>query len=133
MELVNTLQDQEPLDKHVRPEILKQVLELLVVMLAPMAPHLAEELWEMLGHKEGLHCEEWPQYSEELAEEEQVEIVIQINGRVRGKICVDAGLPEEELAERAFADPKIEQLLRGARIVKRVVIPNKLVNVVVAQ
>jgi len=133
MELVNTLQDQEPLDKHARPEILKQVLELLVVMLAPMAPHLAEELWEMLGHKEGLHCEEWPQYSEELAEEEQVEIVIQINGRVRGKICVDAGLPEEELAERAFADPKIEQLLRGARIVKRVVIPNKLVNVVVAQ
>jgi leucyl-tRNA synthetase len=133
MELVNTLQDQEPLDKHARPEILKQVLELLTVMLAPMAPHLAEELWEMLGHREGLHCEEWPQYSEELAEEEQVEIVIQINGRVRGKICVDAGLPEEELAERAFADPKIEQLLRGARIVKRVVIPNKLVNVVVAQ
>jgi leucyl-tRNA synthetase len=133
MELVNKLQDNEPLDKHIRPEILKQVLELLVIMLAPIAPHLAEELWEMLGHKEGLYCEEWPQYSEELAKEEQVEIVIQINGRVRGKICVDAGLPEEELAERAFADPKIEQLLRGARVLKRVVIPNKLVNVVVAQ
>jgi len=102
-------------------------------MLAPIAPHLAEELWEMLGHKESLHCEAWPQYSTELAEEEQVEIVIQINGRVRGKICVDAGLPEEELAERAFADPKIEQLLRGARVVKRVVVPDKLVNVVVAQ
>ena len=133
MELVNELQDQEPLDKHVRPEVLKQVLELLVVMLAPIAPHLAEELWEMLGHQEGLYAEQWPQFSAELAEEEKVEIVIQINGRVRGKICVDAGLPEEELAERAFADPKIEQLLRGARVVKRVVIPNKLVNVVVAQ
>jgi leucyl-tRNA synthetase len=133
MELVNKLHDNEPLDKHVRPEILKQVLELLVVMLSPIAPHLAEELWEMLGHKEGLYCEQWPQYSEELAKEEQVEVVIQINGRVRGKICVDAGLPEEELAERAFADPKIEQLLRGARVLKRVVIPNKLVNVVVAQ
>jgi leucyl-tRNA synthetase len=133
MELVNKLQDNEPLDKHVRPEILKQVLELLVVMLAPIAPHLAEELWEMLGHKEGLYCEQWPQYSEELAEEEQVEIVIQINGRVRGKICVDAGLPEAELAERAVADPKIGELLRGARVLKRVVIPNKLVNVVVAQ
>ena len=132
-ELYNELQDHEPLDKHARPEILKQVLELLTVMLAPIAPHLAEELWEMLGHKEGLYAEDWPQYSAELAEEEQVEIVIQINGRVRGKICVDAGLPEEELAERAFADPKIEQLLRGARVVKRVVIPNKLVNVVVAQ
>ena len=133
MELVNELQDQEPLDKHTRPEVLKQVLELLVIMLAPMAPHLAEELWEMLGHQEGLHAEQWPQFSAELAEEEKVEVVIQINGRVRGKICVDAGLPEEELAERAFADPKIEQLLRGARVVKRVVIPNKLVNVVVAQ
>ena len=133
MELVNELQDQEPLDKHARPEVLKQVLELLVIMLAPMAPHLAEELWEMFGHQEGLHAEQWPQFSAELAEEEKVEVVIQINGRVRGKICVDAGLPEEELAERAFADPKIEQLLRGARVVKRVVIPNKLVNVVVAQ
>jgi leucyl-tRNA synthetase len=133
MELVNELQDQEPLDKQVRPGVLKQVLELLVVMLAPIAPHLAEELWEMLGHQEGLYAEQWPQFFAELAEEEKVEIVIQINGRVRAKICVDAGLPEEELAERAFADPKIEQLLRGARVVKRVVIPNKLVNVVVAQ
>jgi leucyl-tRNA synthetase len=133
MELVNKLHDNEPLDKHVRPEILKQVLELLVVMLAPIAPHLSEELWEMLGHKEGLYCEEWPEYSAELAKEEQVEIVIQINGRVRGKICVDVGLPEEELAERAFADPKIGELLRGARVVKRVVVPNKLVNVVVSQ
>jgi leucyl-tRNA synthetase len=133
MELMNTLEEHEPLDKHLRPEILKQVLELLILMLAPIAPHLAEELWEMLGHREGLYAEQWPEYSAKLAEEEQVEIVIQINGRVRGKICVDAGLPEEELAERAFADPKIEQLLRGARVLKRVVIPDKLVNVVVAQ
>jgi leucyl-tRNA synthetase len=133
MELVNKLHDNEPLDKHVRPEILKQVLELLVVMLAPIAPHLSEELWEMLGHKERLYCEQWPEYSAKLAKEEQVEIVIQINGRVRGKICVDVGLPEEELAERAFADPKIGELLRGARVVRRVVVPNKLVNVVVAQ
>ncbi len=133
MELVNTLHDHEPLDKHARPEVLRQVLELLTLMLAPIAPHLAEELWEMLGHQESLNAGEWPQYSAELAEEEQVEVVIQINGRVRGKICVDAGLPEEELAERAFADPKIEQLLRGARVVKRVVVPDKLVNVVVAQ
>ncbi len=133
MELVNTLQASEPLGEGARPEIVKRVLELLTLMLAPMAPHLAEELWEMLGHNEGLSVERWPQYSEELAEEEQVEVVIQINGRVRGKIRVDAGLPEEELAELAFGDPKIEPLLRGARVLKRVVVPNKLVNVVVAQ
>lgn len=87
----------------------------------------------MLGHKEGLLAVKWPQYSAELAEEEQVDVVIQINGRVRGKIRVDAGLPEDELAARALGDPKIEPLLRGARVVKRVVVPNKLVNVVVAQ
>ena len=133
MELVNALQAQEPLDRDLRPEILKHVLELLTVMLAPIVPHLAEELWEMLGHEESLHAEKWPEYSAELAREEQVEVVIQINGRVRGKICVDAGLPEEELAERAFADPRIGELLRGARVLKRVVVPNKLVNVVVAQ
>jgi len=133
MELVNTLQAQEPLEEGARPEVVKQVMELLVLVLAPIAPHLAEELWEMLGHAESLQVSEWPQYSAELAEEEQVEVVIQINGRVRGKIRVDAGLAEEELAERAFGDPKIEQLLRGARVLKRVVIPNKLVNVVVAQ
>jgi len=132
MELMNLLEANEPLTEKARPEVVKRVLELLIVMLAPMAPHLAEELWEMLGHKEGLSAEKWPQYSEELAEEEQVEVVIQINGRVRGKIRVDAGLPEEDLIELAFGDPKIEPLLRGARVLKRVVVPNKLVNVVVA-
>ncbi len=132
MELVNTLQDQEPLDQNVRPAVIQETLDLMTVMLAPMAPHMAEELWEMLGHASGLHRTAWPEYSAELAQDEQVEVVIQINGRVRGKIRVDGGLQEEELLERAFGDPKIEQLLRGAHIVKRIVVPNKLVNIVVA-
>jgi len=132
MELVNTLQGSEPLDQDARPEIVKEALELLVLMLAPIAPHVAEELWEMLGHSSGLWLAKWPQHNAQLAEEEQVEVVIQINGRVRGKIRVDGGLPEDELAELAFGDPRIEQLLRGTRILKRVVVPNKLVNIVVA-
>jgi leucyl-tRNA synthetase len=131
MELVNTIQANEPLEQDVRPEVLKETLELLTLMLAPMAPHLAEQMWEMLGHPAGLAKAAWPEYNAQLAQEEQVEIVIQINGRVRGKIRVDGGLAEDELAERAFGDPKIEQLLRGARVVKRVVVPNKLVNIVV--
>jgi leucyl-tRNA synthetase len=132
MELVNTIQANEPLEQDVRPEVLKETLELLTLMLAPMAPHLAEQMWEMLGHPASLAKTAWPEYNAQLAEEEQVEIVIQINGRVRGKIRVDGGLAEDELAELAFGDPKIEQLLRGARVVKRVVVPNKLVNIVVA-
>ncbi len=132
MELVNTLQAAEPLDQDAHPEVLKETLELLTLMLAPMVPHLAEELWEMLGHAARLDHATWPVYIPQLAEEEQVDIVIQINGRIRGKIRVDGGLPEEDLAERAFGDPRIAQLLHGARIVKRVVVPNKLVNIVVA-
>jgi leucyl-tRNA synthetase len=132
MELVNSIQAQEPLEEGARPEAVKETLELTILMLAPMAPHLAEELWEKLGHTEGLGRAIWPPFIPQLAEEEQVEIVIQINGRVRGKILVDGGLGEDELLERALRDPRIEQLLRKTRIIKQVVVPNKLVNIVVA-
>jgi leucyl-tRNA synthetase len=131
MELVNTLQAQEPLDKDARPAVVKGVLELLVQMLAPMAPHLCEELWEMLGHAEGLDATRWPECVPELAAEEQVEIPIQINGRVRGRISVEVGLAENELVERAIADPRIKPLIEGKRIVKRIVVPERLVNLVV--
>jgi len=132
MELVNTIYAQEPLEENARPAVIQETLDLLTVMLAPMAPHLAEELWQMLGHDAGLGAAKWPEYNPQLAEEEQVEIVIQINGRVRGKIRVDGSLGEEELLERAFGDPRIAQLVSGQRVVKRVVVPNKLVNIVVA-
>ncbi len=131
MELVNTIYAQEPLEQEIRPAVLQEALDLLTIMLAPMAPHLAEEQWAMLGHASTLQEAVWPEYVPQLAEEEQVEIVIQINGRVRGKIRVDGGLGEEELAERALGDVRIAQLLHGQRIVKRIVVPNKLVNIVV--
>jgi leucyl-tRNA synthetase len=132
MELVNTLQAQEPLEKDARPEVVKGVLELLVQMLTPMAPHLCEELWEMLGHTEGLNATRWPEYIAELAHEDQVEVVIQVSGRVRGKMSVEAGLSEDELVERAIADPRIQPLLQGKKIIKKVAVPDRLVNLVVA-
>jgi leucyl-tRNA synthetase len=132
MELVNEMHAQEPLEEGVRPEIAKEVFELLTLMLAPMVPHLAEELWEMLGHTDAtLAHGSWPKFAPELAAEDQVEVVVQINGRVRGKVQVESGMGEEELAERVFSDPKIAKLLDGQRVVKRVVVPDKLVNVVV--
>jgi leucyl-tRNA synthetase len=131
MELVNALQAQEPLDQDARPEVVKGVLELLVLMLTPMAPHLSEELWEMLGHAGGLDATRWPEYVAELAAEEQVEIPIQINGRMRGKMSVEAGLPEDELVERAMVDPRIKPLVEGKRIIKKIVVPDRLVNLVV--
>jgi leucyl-tRNA synthetase len=108
------------------------VFELLTLMLAPMVPHLAEEVWEMLGHTGGtLAHAPWPKFVPELAVEDQVEVVVQINGRVRGKVQVESGLSEEELKKKVLSDPKIAKLLDGLRIVKVVVVPDKLVNVVV--
>jgi leucyl-tRNA synthetase len=131
MELVNEIYAQEPLEEGVRPTVAKEVLELLVLMIAPMSPHLSEELWEMLGHSGGLMRASWPQFRAEFAAEEQVEIIIQLNGKVRGKIVADVGLNEETLATMAIAEPKVAQLLDGKQIVKRIVIPDKLVNLVI--
>ncbi len=130
MELVNLMQDQEPLEEGARPEVVRETIELLTLMLSPMVPHLAEELWEMLGHADGLSRAPWPEYVPQLAAEEQVEIVVQVNGRVRTKVLVDAGLGEKELLERVLADPGVAQLLKGQHLVKRIVVPNKLVNFV---
>jgi leucyl-tRNA synthetase len=130
MELVNELQAQEPLDADVSPAVAKNVIEVLVLMLAPIAAHLAEELWEMLGHPGGIARVPWPAYREELAKEEQFEVIIQINGRLRGKILVEDGLGEDETRERALADPRIAHLISGKRVAKTVVVPRKLVNLV---
>jgi leucyl-tRNA synthetase len=130
MELVNLIQSQEPLEEGTRREVVRETLELLTLMLAPMAPHLAEELWEMLGHADGLGRATWPEYVAALAAEEQVDIVVQINGRVRGRIQCEPGLDEDELAERVFTDARIAQLLAGQKISKRIVVRDKLVNVV---
>lgn len=130
MEYYNEIQAQEPLEQEARPEVGKRLIELLVLMLAPMTPHICEELWEMLGHVDGLGRISWPQFREDLAKEEQFEVVIQINGRVRGKIQVEDGLNEEETKERALADPRIAQLMNGQTIAKVIVVPRKLVNIV---
>ncbi|MGB6874644.1 MAG: leucine--tRNA ligase [Candidatus Acidiferrales bacterium] len=130
MEYYNEIQAQEPLDQGARPEVAKRLVELLVLMLAPITPHICEELWEMLGHAGGLGRITWPVFREDLAKEEQFEVVIQINGRVRGKILVEDGLSEEETKDRAFSDPRIAQLVLGRSITKTIVVPRKLVNIV---
>jgi leucyl-tRNA synthetase len=104
-------------------------------MLAPMTPHLAEELWEMLGHADGLLKAEWPTLVEAqkvLARVEEVEEVVQVNGRVRARMMVSAGLGEAELVPKALAIPAVAQHINGKRVVKQIVVPDKLVNLVVA-
>ncbi len=131
MELYNDISSSD-LEKAVRPAARKELLELLTLMLAPMTPHLSEELWEMLGHSGGLSRVPWPAFNPELARDEEVEIVVQVNGRVRGKLKVPAGTPKEEILSRAKQEQFVRQHVNGKRIVKEIVVPDKLVNLVVA-
>jgi leucyl-tRNA synthetase len=130
MELVNALYEQEPLDQDVSPTILKRMLAVLVLMLSPMTPHIAEEMWEMLGNSGTITRQKWPAYREDLTREEQIEIIIQINGRVRSKMMVDEGLSDDETRELALKDPRIAPLLAGKEILRVIVVPKKLVNIV---
>jgi len=132
MELTNEIYAHEPLEEGVRTEVRREVLELLTLMLAPMTPHLAEELWEMLGHNNGLWTVSWPAFSPGLAKDEEVEIVVQINGRMRGKLKVAAGTGEEEAVKLALTDASVAMHINGKHVVKKVFVPDRLLNLVVA-
>src|SRR6202521_3768176 len=132
MEFTNEIYLQEPLEKDVRPEVRKEVLELLTLMLTPMTPHLAEELWEILGHTGGLWTAGWPAFDEALTREDEVEIPVQVNGRLRGKVKAAVGAVGDEVERLAQADAMIAPHLAGKSIVKRIFVPDKLLNLVVA-
>jgi len=131
MELANEIYAAEPLERSVRPEISREVLELLTLMLAPMTPHLSEELWEMLGHTEGLWNASWPAFSEEFAREDEIEIPVQINGKVRGRLKTAAGAGESVVVELANRDSAVSAHLNGKRVVKVIYVQDKLLNLVV--
>jgi len=128
MELTNALYATE---EGVRLEVKREALEILVLMLAPMTPHLAEELWEMLGHSGGLWTVSWPAFNAELAKDEEVEIVVQVNGRVRGKVKVPAGTSQGEVTKLADADAGAAAHLAGKSVVKVIFVQDKLLNIVV--
>jgi leucyl-tRNA synthetase len=99
-------------------------------LLAPFAPHLAEELWEKLGHKTSIHLEKWPEYDLAKIAEGQMLIVIQVNGRVRDKITVAADISEDDLKKQALVSARIKEILQGKTPEKVIVVPRKLVNIV---
>jgi leucyl-tRNA synthetase len=134
MELTNEIYLAEPLENGVRPEIQKEVLQILTLLLAPMTPHIAEEMWEMLGNKDGLWNAPWPVLADvqlELAKDNEVEIPVQVNGRVRATLKVPAGANESDVVAKAKADSAVARHLDGKRIVKVIFVPNKLLNLVV--
>lgn len=109
----------------------REIVETLVLLVAPFAPHLAEELWQKLGHHESLAYAPWPQFDAELAKEDLTEYVVQINGKVRHRIEGPAGLGKEELLALARAEPRVQALLGEGQLVKEIAVPGKLVNFVV--
>jgi leucyl-tRNA synthetase len=123
MELSNHLTRQETRSRS--------VLNTFIPLLGPFAPHLAEELWRALGHDKSLAYEPWPAFDEALTREEEIEVPVQINGKLRGKITVPAEVDQKTLEKTALAEDKIRALLEGKNIKKVIVVPKKLVNIVV--
>jgi leucyl-tRNA synthetase len=123
MEFVNFFTGQET-----RP---KSAMEIFTLLLAPMAPHVAEELWSLLGHENSLAYEPWPEFDPVLLKDDEVEIPVQLNGKLRGRVVVAAGAVGSDIEQTARADPKIAKLLEGKNVRKVVVVPGKLVNFVV--
>jgi leucyl-tRNA synthetase len=116
---------------NIPPEDLAEAKRVLVLLLSPFAPYLAHELWEILGEKGTLLKASWPKYDPELAKEDEIEIPVQVNGKLRSVVVVPAGSSEEIIREAAMADAKIRTAITGKQIVKKIVVPGKLVNIVV--
>ena len=109
-----------------------EATEVYLKMLAPVAPHIAEELWSsQLGKPYSVHQRSWPKLDEEAAQEDVIEIPVQVNGKVRDRIEVAASLSEDELVETAKASPKVQAHVDGKDVRQAIVVPRKLVNLVV--
>ncbi len=128
MELVNALYAAEA---DLSAAALSEVLEKLVLLLGPFAPYAAEEMWEALGRTGPVFKQPWPGFDPELAREELAEVVVQINGKLRARIHAPFGTAKEELERAARTDEKVQSALAGKQIVKAIVVPDRLVNLVV--
>src|SRR5205823_3809369 len=123
MEYVNALRDAGC--------AMRDAVEPLLVMLGPYAPHLAEELWTALGHAQSIFAAAWPSYDEQLAAAGDVEIVVQVNGKVRGRLTVSRGATEAQVVERAMQDESVRKFVDGKPVRKTVYVQDRLLNLVV--
>ena len=100
-------------------------------MLSPFAPHTAEEMWHMMGHAVGLTAATWPSFDPDIAKADEVVVPVQVNGKLRARLTAPAGLSDDELRERALADPSVQKHLEGKVVVKVVVAKGPLVSIVI--
>ncbi|MDI3540814.1 Leucine--tRNA ligase [Koleobacter methoxysyntrophicus] len=131
MELVNGINDNKDDISDSNKWIIGEAIENLIILLSPFVPHIAEELWEKIGKKGSVHLMDWPEWNEDALKRDEITIVIQINGKVRDKININSGAGEEEIKEKAFARDKVKNYVKNREIIKTIVVPKKLVNIVV--
>ena len=129
MELVNAFYAFQ--DKAVHPGLVRELSFALVKMLAPFAPHITEELWSRMEGKGSVHDARWPKFDRAAIVEDEVEIVLQINGKVRDKLTIPAAMQPQEMEKLALEQPKVVELTAGKTVVKVICVPKKLVNIVV--
>jgi leucyl-tRNA synthetase len=128
-ELLNQLRSAE---NKTDPAVLREVLETVLCLIAPIVPHFSEELWEQLGHNESIFAGGWPEADSSIAAEEELIIPVQVNGKVRSRITVPAGIDNKALEEAALKAENIDKHIEGKTIRKVIVIPGKLVNIAVS-
>jgi leucyl-tRNA synthetase len=130
MELVNELYKDKD-QKNLNPGLYAKAVKTVVILLSPFTPHICEEMWQNLGGEGTLTHHAWPAYDEKALVKDEVEIVVQLNGKVKAKVNVASGLSRDELAEQVKQNAKVQELLEGKNVVKTIAVPNRLVNFVV--
>ena len=107
-----------------------EAVKALLLLLAPSAPHMAEELWQQLGYTYSIHNQSWPEWDKELAADEEVTLVIQVNGKLRDKLSVPVDITEETARQLAFEQERIKGYIEGKSIAKIIYVPGRLLNIV---
>lgn len=130
MELINDLYKYKEL-KNKNDAVLAEAVEVVVTILSPFAPHLGEELWQMIGKEGSIFDISWPKYDEKALVMDEIEIVVQVNGKLKNKLVVPTGISQDEMKEVALSDEKIKDAIGNMSVVKVIAIPGKLVNIVV--
>ena len=129
MELLNIIQPAE-LSSPQFPAVMKEALQNIILLMSPLVPHITEELWERMGNRQPLSQTAWPAYDPDAVVDEELLIVVQVNGKLRSKLTVAAGTVEEELKALALADEKVAQFINGLTVCKVICVQGKLVNIV---
>jgi leucyl-tRNA synthetase len=129
MEMTNALQEHS--DILGGTPVWNEALTTLLLLMAPVTPHLTEELWARQGKSYSIHNQPWPAYDPELAKEEQITLIVQVNGKVRDRIIVDAGISEEDARTAALASEAAQRFTEGKQPKEVIVVPGRLVNIVV--